>query len=372
MTARSFSALAIALALPSLASATTLTLGGECPGPATIEITGTPGGTFVLVAGDAAGSTTIPGGSCAGLDLGVESEGVLSKFGPLVDRDGDGVITMTPDLPGAACAMSMQALNTTECTVSNVEDFVEDPNTIYAVDGQCSGGTLYALDLDTGEETSVPLTNGYTGITFGADGLLYGISDDCSGNSLYKIDPATGVETPVFADGGDDVDCDYYSYMFGLCDYYDYLYGDYDYYYDYYGGMTFGNESGISRRGDALWITDAGSQTYLVEGDVSTSLGFSSVDCCGGDIAEDAFGTMWYADYGDSIGTVDDFGTRSGTIFDFDGADKGITFHNGGLVGAAGSCGSNLQSLDTVTGAVTDLGFGFSSCSIDGIASPSR
>ena len=364
MTARSFSALAIALALPSLASAggfaTTLTLGGECPGPATIEITGTPGGTFVLVAGDAAGSTTIPGGSCAGLDLGVESEGVLSKFGPLIDADGDGVITMTPDLPEAACTMSMQALNTTECTVSNVEDFVEDPNTVYAVDGRCGSGTLYALDLDTGEETSVPLTRGYTGIAFATDGNLYGVSDGCSGNSLYRIDPATGAEEAVEVLGEGCSEYDYYGW-----------------YCISYGGDpvpvdNFGNESGISARGDGLWITDASSQTYEISAGLSTTLGFSSVNCCGGDIAEDASGTMWYADSGSGVGTVDDFGSKSGTLFDFFDADKGITFHNGGLIGAGGSCGANLQSLDTVTGAVTDLGFGFSSCSIDGIASPSR
>ncbi len=120
---------------------TTLTAEGSCPGPVTIEITGNPGDTYVLVAGESLGSTVIPGGSCAGTELGVESAGVLNKLGPIPDRDGDGVITMTPDLPRGACSYYLQALNTSDCSMSDVAKF------------ETGGG--FADEFDAGFDASI-------------------------------------------------------------------------------------------------------------------------------------------------------------------------------------------------------------------------
>ncbi len=120
----------------SSGGATGLSTDGACPGPVTIEITGNPGDTFVLVAGDSAGSTMVPGGACAGTELGVESDGTLTKLGPLPDMDGDGVITMTPDLPDRVCGMHLQALNMGDCSTSEVQTFGGGmPDSCRLVDG---------------------------------------------------------------------------------------------------------------------------------------------------------------------------------------------------------------------------------------------
>ena len=96
---------------------------GDCPGPVRIEINGTPGANFALFAGDMEGSTPMPGALCGGVDLGIEaSSGVLwKKFLP--DRDGDGVISMEPDLPDFVCDMKWVAVDTSTCEVSSVQQF---------------------------------------------------------------------------------------------------------------------------------------------------------------------------------------------------------------------------------------------------------
>ena len=96
---------------------------GDCPGPVRIEINGTPGANFALFAGDMEGSTPMPGALGDGVDLGVEaSSGVLwKKFLP--DRDGDGVISMSPDLPDLVCDMKWVAVDMSTCDVSSVQQF---------------------------------------------------------------------------------------------------------------------------------------------------------------------------------------------------------------------------------------------------------
>ena len=104
-----------------------LGLDGDCPGEASIDITGTPGGDFVIVAGDMEGSTVIPRGPCAGLDLGIQnSSGVLTKFGPIPDSDGDGMIHMTPTVPGGICDKKFVVVDLDACSVSAPQMFTPD------------------------------------------------------------------------------------------------------------------------------------------------------------------------------------------------------------------------------------------------------
>lgn len=101
-----------------------LMLGGDCPGEATIDISGAAGGQFMIVVGDSLGSTTIPAGPCAGTDLGVEaSVGTISRFGPVPDGDGDGLVSLSPRLPGGVCDQYFQVIDVTTCDVSGVESF---------------------------------------------------------------------------------------------------------------------------------------------------------------------------------------------------------------------------------------------------------
>lgn len=104
-----------------------LELGGECPGASEINITGNEGGRFVIVTGDSEGSTVIPGGRCAGTELGIEASiGGLDKFGPVPDLDGDGTVALTPTLPAPVCDQFFQVLDLTDCSVSDVESFDGD------------------------------------------------------------------------------------------------------------------------------------------------------------------------------------------------------------------------------------------------------
>ena len=100
--------------------ATDLTVDGVCPGPIEFSITGTPGATFVLVAGDEDGTKVIPHGPCAGADLGVTSpEGVLFRRA-LRDVEVDGSIDVTVEVPGGACGKLFTVIDMDTCAVSPV------------------------------------------------------------------------------------------------------------------------------------------------------------------------------------------------------------------------------------------------------------
>ena len=111
-----------AFALPTSASATTLELGGSCPGIATLTMSDvTPGSNVFIVTGDALGTMSIPTGPCAGTALSIT--GSLSKYGPLADSDGTGSISVTPTLPAAACDLYFQIIDMGDCSVSDAESF---------------------------------------------------------------------------------------------------------------------------------------------------------------------------------------------------------------------------------------------------------
>jgi probable HAF family extracellular repeat protein len=93
-----------------------LSITGSCPGAATIGITGaTPGGTVPLARGTP-GSFIVPGGACAGTELGLASPRLLRTL----TADGDGNINLNANLPPGACGVYLQALDLTTCDTSNV------------------------------------------------------------------------------------------------------------------------------------------------------------------------------------------------------------------------------------------------------------
>jgi hypothetical protein len=105
-------------------SSVDLSLGGDCPGAAAIDISTTPRGSVMIVTADSLGTTVIPGGPCAGAELGIEaSSGAPNRFGPIPDSDGDGLISLAPTLPAPVCSLFFQVLDLATCEVSGVQSF---------------------------------------------------------------------------------------------------------------------------------------------------------------------------------------------------------------------------------------------------------
>ena len=96
----------------------TLTVEGLCPGPSTIRVENvTPGGAVRLIAGSDLGSFVGARGPCPGVDIGIVPP--LTMAGPAFnDRDDDGVLEFTPDLPAPSCGRPLVAVDVTTCTVS--------------------------------------------------------------------------------------------------------------------------------------------------------------------------------------------------------------------------------------------------------------
>ncbi|MFT4626337.1 MAG: hypothetical protein ACI8PZ_005014 [Myxococcota bacterium] len=115
-----------ALALTGSASAQTVTLGGSCPGPVSIDVTGlTPGGNLVMIASNSLGSATIPSGICAGTNTGLGAP--MNWFGPVTDLDADGAVSFSPSLPGPACGLYIVAVDMSTCSVSSPPVSFSDP-----------------------------------------------------------------------------------------------------------------------------------------------------------------------------------------------------------------------------------------------------
>ncbi len=109
--------LALCCLVPSLASATTLSISGDCPGVATIEVGDIgAGSSIVIVAGSGPGSEALPGGPCG--DTNSTLAGPLRHFGPMNDSDVDGEITLRPTLPGGVCGRHLVAVELSTCDVS--------------------------------------------------------------------------------------------------------------------------------------------------------------------------------------------------------------------------------------------------------------
>ncbi|MFT4625443.1 MAG: hypothetical protein ACI8PZ_004111 [Myxococcota bacterium] len=108
-----------AVSAAGAAGAQTLDMSGECPGVVDISISGfTPGGTAVFLFGAAGeGSDVIGIGSCAGTVTGLA--GV--RFAARVEADGAGNASFSPSVGDARCDTPVQVLDTSTCTLSNVD-----------------------------------------------------------------------------------------------------------------------------------------------------------------------------------------------------------------------------------------------------------
>lgn len=102
------------------ASAADLSIGGACPGVADFEITGTPGGRFVVFTSGTLGSTVLGGGPCPDTRVDLSAP---ARFGPISDADGDGLVSVRPSLSTRFCSNAFQILDLSTCEVSEVETF---------------------------------------------------------------------------------------------------------------------------------------------------------------------------------------------------------------------------------------------------------
>jgi len=90
---------------------------GDCPGRMTLSLSGgTPGGSASIVRGSAPGSTLIPDGPCAGVELEI-SEANLVVTAPL---DFAGAKVVTRDLTDVHCGAYLQAIDMATCAVGRV------------------------------------------------------------------------------------------------------------------------------------------------------------------------------------------------------------------------------------------------------------
>jgi hypothetical protein len=104
------------ISTPALAQS--ISIDGDCPGPADIEITGvTPGASVVLLIGTRGlGSDAIPGGPCRDLTSGLAG---ISKGPVLRDADRDGVITVSTELRPGWCDAALQVVEPDTCALSD-------------------------------------------------------------------------------------------------------------------------------------------------------------------------------------------------------------------------------------------------------------
>lgn len=92
-------------------------LGGACPGPLWVEVSGlTPGGQVAIARANAAGDYVLRGGVCAGTELGLRNPSLLYQ----TTVPANGTITVRPTLGAAFCGRQVQAIDLTTCDVSNV------------------------------------------------------------------------------------------------------------------------------------------------------------------------------------------------------------------------------------------------------------
>jgi hypothetical protein len=97
-----------------------LAISGDCPGQVSARATSaTPNGLVALVYAFGAGAVTIPGGPCAGTELGLDDSAQLSA---LVTADGSGSAELSDALPAAACQgrVVLQAIDVATCSVTQV------------------------------------------------------------------------------------------------------------------------------------------------------------------------------------------------------------------------------------------------------------
>ena len=104
------------LPVSAFAGGPSVTVSGSCPGPLTIDVSGiAPGATVAILKGAGPGADIIPGGPCSGDISGLAG---LAYVTSVRDSDGDGLIRLSPTLPGPACAQSIQVLDAASCALT--------------------------------------------------------------------------------------------------------------------------------------------------------------------------------------------------------------------------------------------------------------
>ncbi len=93
---------------------------GVCPGPMTLMIDGaTPGGNVAVLRGSQEGPGVVPGGACAGTELGLVDPSPVARL----VADGEGRAEKALDVPGLACGVPVEVVDLTACAASGVDSF---------------------------------------------------------------------------------------------------------------------------------------------------------------------------------------------------------------------------------------------------------
>lgn len=165
-----------ALGFGSTALAADIEVLGSCPGPVTVTLSGlTPGGQVYVAAASEVGSTVIPRGPCAGVDIGLGGSPTL--LGPFTDTDFDGVITRTPTIGPALCGKAMVVVDIGTCTVSGP--------TMPRFGAGCSAGE----------------TNAWPDPSFEAGGLMSGSTTNATLPPFTTADANSGFVSAELTDG---------------------------------------------------------------------------------------------------------------------------------------------------------------------------
>lgn len=105
----------------------TLTVAGLCPGSVSIDLAGfTPEQPAALLTGAAEGLSLVPAGPCAGTELGVAEPRLLTV--QAVDEGGE--LSLSREVPEAACARLLQALDLATCEVSGLARLPAGPGVV--------------------------------------------------------------------------------------------------------------------------------------------------------------------------------------------------------------------------------------------------
>jgi len=104
-------------------AAPALSLTDSCPGPVELSLTGaTPRGRVGFAWAQAQGAFPVPGAPCPGLVLDLD----LPRLVTTAVAGRDGSLTVTRDVPPAACGTFVQAVDAVTCTTSNTLAIPED------------------------------------------------------------------------------------------------------------------------------------------------------------------------------------------------------------------------------------------------------
>ncbi len=179
----------LALTVPSVALAVPVaSVVGQCPGPATVEFSGLPArsGAAILFS-NGLGADPVPAGLCRGTETGLSPV----HWAATIYSNPVGVLSFDVTLPPGVCGKYIQAMDVTDCSMSNVFDM----STLPACDDADGDGICDPVDLcDGGDDT---LDADDDGIPDDCDACF---GDDATGDS----DGDGTCDSDDVCDGGDD------------------------------------------------------------------------------------------------------------------------------------------------------------------------